>query len=112
MPATYIDVSPKLRAPDDNSPKENCMKKTITMTASAALIAMFGALSAGAAQAADNSKANASCRQETKRVAVWPRGPKAQRVARFEDREVTICDGKVVSSRKPDSTEQSNRSGD
>jgi hypothetical protein len=45
-------------------------------------------------------------------VAVWPRGPKAQRVARFEDREVTICDGKVVSSRKPDSTEQSNRSGD
>lgn len=56
---------------------------------------------AGSAQASENHAANASCRQETKRVAVWPKGPKAPRVARFEEREVTVCDGKVT-ARSPE----------
>lgn len=56
---------------------------------------------AGPAQANENSDANASCRQETRRVAVWPKGPKAPKMARFEEREVTVCDGKVT-ARSPE----------
>lgn len=58
---------------------------------------LFGALAVSAADTATG--ADASCRQETKRVAVWPRvPPKAPQMARFEDRLLTICDGKIVSS--------------
>ena len=70
-----------------------------TISAGVALLALFAA---GATQANDSSDANASCRQETKRVAVWPKGPKGQSMARFENREVKVCDGKVVSRRAPD----------
>lgn len=66
---------------------------------------------AGAAQANDSGN-KASCRQETKRVAVWPKGPKSgQQAARFENREVTICDGKVVAQRAKDRAIQANDSG-
>ena len=52
---------------------------------------------AGATDAGKRSDANASCRQETKRVAVWPHGsPKAPQTPRFEQREVTVCDAKVA----------------
>lgn len=87
------------------------MKKTTTTVASFALVSLLGGFAAGAAHAEDSSKANPSCRQEIKRVAVWPKGPKAQRVARFEDREVTICDGKVVARRKPEAVLQANENG-
>lgn len=51
--------------------------------------------------AADAENASSSCRQEVRRVAVWPQGgnPKFAQVARFENREVTVCDGKVVSQK-------------
>lgn len=51
--------------------------------------------------AAETSEAN--CRQEIRRVAVWPRGgnPKFAQTARVENREVTVCDGKIV-SQKPE----------
>jgi hypothetical protein len=52
---------------------------------------------AGATDAGKRSDANASCRQETKRVAVWPHGsPKAPAMPRFEKREVTVCDAQVA----------------
>jgi hypothetical protein len=44
--------------------------------------------------AEERSDANAACRQETKRVVVWPHGPKASAMTRLEDREVTVCDAK------------------
>jgi hypothetical protein len=52
--------------------------------------------------AASEGDANTSCRQETRRVVVRPKGgaPKAPRYGRFEERQVTVCDGKVV-SREP-----------
>ena len=50
---------------------------------------------AGVAQANDSADTDASCRQETKRVAVWPPGPKAAPTVRFENRQVTVCDAKV-----------------
>jgi hypothetical protein len=87
------------------------MKKTTTTVASLAMFGLLGGFAAGAAQADDTRKADPSCRQEIKRVAVWPHGPKGQRVARFEDREITICDGKVVARRKPQEVLQANESG-
>ena len=83
-----------------------------TLAANVALLGLFGALAAGAAQANDRSDASASCRQETKRVAVWPKGPKSSRMARFEERDVTVCDGKVASQRSTDATRQASDSGD
>lgn len=80
------------------------------ITATVALLGMFGGLMATATQA--NDRSDASCRQETKRVAVWPKGPKTSRMARFEEREVTVCDGKVTSSRSSEAARQSNSSGD
>ncbi len=74
----------------------------VTFSARLALLGLFVAFAAGTAQANEGRDANATCRQETKRVAVWPKGPKAQKKARFEDREVTICDGKVT-ARSPES---------
>jgi hypothetical protein len=83
-----------------------------TLSASLALLGALAVLAADVAQAADRSDANASCRQETKRVAVWPKGPKAaQRPTRFEEREVTVCDGKVMSKRASDAALQANESG-
>jgi hypothetical protein len=60
------------------------------------IVGVWGAASAGAA---DTAKSDASCREETRRIAVWPQGgnPKFNQHARFENRNVTVCDGKVVS---------------
>lgn len=86
----------------------NRVPSRTTLAASIALLGALAVFAAGAAQAADRD-ANASCRQQTKRVAVWPKGPKAaQQAPRFEDREVTVCDGKVVSRRSSDAALQAN----
>lgn len=72
---------------------------------------LFGA-SAAVADTNKAADANGACRQETKRVSVWPRtAPKAPQMARFEERVLTICDGKVVASRvAPIATAQANDS--
>lgn len=80
-----------------------------TISASLVLLGLFGGLAAGAADAGGRGDVNASCRQETKRVPVWPQGPKA--APRFETREVTVCDGQVMSRRSPDAALQGNESG-
>lgn len=81
------------------------MKTIRSLSATLALAALFGGAGAGAADANESGPANANCRQETKRVAVWPRtSPKAPQMARFEERQVTVCDSKVAS--KPSSDEQ------
>jgi len=65
-----------------------------------ALVAVsVGLFGAGIATAADAPKTDAACRQEVQRVAVWPNGPKAAQVPRYENREVTVCNGKVVSQK-------------
>lgn len=46
------------------------------------------------------SDATAACRQETKRVVVWPHGPKASAMTRLENREVTVCDAKASKALK------------
>lgn len=75
------------------------MKTIRSVSATLALAGLFSVVGTGAAVADETGKAN--CRTETKRVAVWPRTPpKAPQMARFEDRVVTICDNKVVSSKK------------
>ena len=80
------------------------------VSASLALLGLCGGLVTSAAQA--NDRADASCRQETKRVAVWPKGPKAPRQARFEERQVTVCDGEVMSKGARDAERKSSSSGD
>lgn len=62
----------------------------------ASILWLLGCSAVGAAEASEISKTNASCRHETKRVAVWPAGPKSATV-RFEQREVTVCDTKASS---------------
>lgn len=61
---------------------------------------LIGALSAAAAGATESKKADeaASCKEEMRRVAVWQQGgnPKFNNHPRFEERLVTVCDGKVV----------------
>lgn len=58
------------------------------MSLSLVLLGLFSA--ADASQSAD---AKATCRQEMRRVAVWPHSsPKAPQFARFEYREVTVCE--------------------
>jgi len=59
------------------------------------LVLLLTVFVSGTAAANDVTEAKPSCRQETKRVAVWPTGPKAPPIARFEEREVTVCDAKV-----------------
>lgn len=51
----------------------------------------------GVADASQSKDASASCQQQKKRVAIWPHSsPKAPQFARFEYREVTVCNGVVV----------------
>jgi len=64
-------------------------------TPSLLLLGWCALFAAGAAQANEVPGKQESCRQETKRVAVWPPGPKSASSARFERREVTVCDAKV-----------------
>lgn len=74
------------------------MKTIRSLSAAVALACLFGAVGAGAADA-KKSEADANCRQETKRVAVWPRTPpKAPQTARFEERVVTVCDSKFAAA--------------
>jgi hypothetical protein len=73
------------------------------------LVGMSAGLPATAAEGTPADSTNASCHQETRRVAVWPKGgnPKYAQVPSIESREVTVCNGKVVSqSQKNASTEQ------
>jgi hypothetical protein len=80
--------------------QEKTMKTIRSLSVTAALAGLFAVAGAGAAEANESGPANANCRQETKRVAVWPRtAPKAPSMARFEDRVVTVCDSTVASKR-------------
>ena len=88
------------------------MKTIRSFSAALALAGVFGVAGSGAAIANESAPANANCRQETKRVAVWPRtAPKAPSMARFEDRQVTVCDSKVASKRPADEQLQAKDSG-
>lgn len=74
------------------------------------LAGLFGSSVAVAADSAES--ASGACRQETKRVAVWPRtSPKAPQMARFEERQVTVCDSKSASRRSADEQLQAKDSG-
>ena len=85
------------------------MKTIRSVSATLALAGLFAVAGAGAAQAGENASAN--CRQETKRVAVWPRTPpKAPQMAHFEDRTVTVCDKQAKSQKATD--EQLAKDGD
>lgn len=61
------------------------------------------ALVVGAAPVMAAETASTDCKQEMRRVTVWPQGgnPKNAQVGRVETREVTVCNGKVV-SQKPE----------
>lgn len=88
------------------------MKTIRSLSAALALAGLFGGVGAGAADANESASANANCRQVTKRVAVWPRtAPKAPSMARFEDRQVTVCDSKVASKPAADEQLQAKDSG-
>ena len=79
------------------------MKTIRSLAATLAIAGLVGVAGAGAANANESGPANANCRQETKRVAVWPRSaPKAPAMARFEDRKVTVCDSKAAAKRPAD----------
>lgn len=89
------------------------MKTNRSLSAAVVLAGVFGVVGAGAALANDSEPANANCRQETKRVAVWPRtAPKAPQMARFEERQVTVCDSKAASKRPADEQLQAKDSDD
>lgn len=66
---------------------------------SVAGLAVVAFLGTAPAVSADSEAAESACRQEIRRVAVWPRSPKAVQIVRFEKREVTVCNGKVVSEK-------------
>lgn len=88
------------------------MKTIRSLSATLALAGLFGTAGAGAADANESGPANANCRQETKRVAVWPRtAPKAPSMARFEERQVTVCDSKVAAKQPADEQLQAKDSG-
>lgn len=88
------------------------MKTIRSLSATLALAGLFGVAGAGTADANESAPANANCRQETKRVAVWPRtAPKAPSMARFEDRQVTVCGSKAASKRPTDEQLQAKDSG-
>lgn len=88
------------------------MKTIRSLSATLALVGLFGVAGAGAANANESGPASANCRQETKRVAVWPRtAPKAPSMARFEERQVTVCDSKAAAQRPADEQLQAKDSG-
>ncbi|GFE83820.1 hypothetical protein GCM10011487_58200 [Steroidobacter agaridevorans] len=88
------------------------MKTIRSLSAALALAGLFGVAGVGAADANESAPANANCRQETKRVAVWPRtAPKAPAMARFEDRQVTVCDSKAAAKRPADEQLQAKDDG-
>jgi len=68
------------------------------------LLGWGASLAAGSAAASERNDANSACRQEIKRVVVWPHGsPKAPPAARVETREVTVCDAKASRQSNPES---------
>ena len=81
-------------------------QKPVRATLSASLL-MLGLLVGASAQASEGAKDGqpASCKEEVRKVAVWAyaANPKTKQSPRFEDRLVTVCDGKVVKT----STERS-----
>jgi hypothetical protein len=79
-----------------NKPRRKASPRFI-LQASVALGLLAG-FSAGVAAAAEPGDTGASCQQETRRVTVWPKGsPKSGMLPRFEERVVSVCNGKVVS---------------
>ncbi len=71
-----------------------------------ASVVMLGlSVFAGGAAAATSADA-AGCREETRKVAVWPKSPRAQQIAKFEERTYKVCDGKVVSRSVGDEAKQ------
>jgi hypothetical protein len=75
-------------------------------------LALTGLFGASAASATDAGTTNGACRQETKRVAVWPHtSPKAPQMARFEERQVTVCDSKTAASQSANASQQSKEGG-
>lgn len=90
MPVIRIVGSPKSPTRSRDL-QENRVSKFISRVSTLLLLSCCSALAAE-----DRSDANTSCRQETKRVVVWPHGsPKAPPMARIENRQVTVCDPKV-----------------
>jgi hypothetical protein len=70
-------------------------RRAATGKAVTASVVMLGlSLFAGGVAAAPGE---AGCREETRKVAVWPKSPRAAQVAKFEERTYKVCDGKVVS---------------
>lgn len=67
----------------------------------AASMLLAGALAvSSAANASDAAAKGASCLEETRKVVTWPAGSgKSNQFGRVENHVVTICDGKVVSSK-------------
>lgn len=59
----------------------------------AAGVVMIGLVFAGNVAAAPS---DAGCREETRKVAVWPKSPRAERIPTFEERTYKVCDGKLV----------------
>jgi heme A synthase len=75
-------------------PLESFMNWFNRKVSSIAGLLVFGLVSTLAATAAHSTPtANTSCRQETRRVAVWPvvGNPKLQQIPRFEKRSLVVC---------------------
>jgi hypothetical protein len=80
----------------------------VVLPVSLVLVGLFGGLAANAADGTQPGDANASCHQETRRFAVWPKtgNPKFKQVASVEERVVTVCNGKVVSQPERNASNQ------
>lgn len=88
------------------------MKTFRSFSATLTLASLIAVSGVGTANADESGPAKANCRQETKRVAVWPRtAPKAPAMARFEDRQVTVCDSKAAAKRAEEERLQAQESG-
>ena len=62
-------------------------------------VVLAGAFAATTANASD-ATSKPSCLEETRKVVVWPAGSgKSNQFGKVENHVVTICDGKVVSSK-------------
>jgi hypothetical protein len=94
-----MSVIPIVGSPTSPTPEHLLEKRMKNLVRTSSALLLLGCCSALAAE--ERAEAEASCREETKRVVVWPHGPKAQPAARFEDREVTVCDAKVSKVTSP-----------
>ncbi len=70
-----------------------------TLSASLLLAGAFAVTTASATDGAQAGAKGASCLEETRKVVVWPGGNPKNQFGRVENHVVTICDGKVVSSK-------------